>query len=247
MGHSLSGDDQMHAWVQEPHSLPTSGRNVRFAVGLPGGPSSNSWIVTTSKQGDIYIAGRDNFREVKTSLHKSGIWRFAHISKAATDRPDLLDADGNRLIDSWKAPVGWRSEPVVAFRVALLTPALYLSPEQRGGWKRSVVFVEPPTDRAMMTVISVCVIPDGQDFDYRDATGGKVAVLDLVEGVRVHVLATWAPEFNFGAQELATAVTARAAELSDRVSEHGVALLHGHDDDGVRLLVPIPLSYWASA
>src|SRR5450759_485989 len=99
MERRVAGEEPLHVWVGEPQSLPVGGRTVRFAVGTPGGFSSNSWVVTTSQAGDIYVAGRDNFRESKISLHQSGRWRLAHTAQAAAERPDLLGPDEDRVVD----------------------------------------------------------------------------------------------------------------------------------------------------
>jgi hypothetical protein len=224
--------------------LPHGGRVTRFAVGTPLGPSSNSWKVSTTKAGDIYIAGRDNFHGSKVSLHKSGRWRLAQNEDAVAARPDLTPAGADRAVVKWDAPPGWRQSPIVAFRVVILSPAVYLSATDRTDWKRSVLFIEPHPDSRAMTVVSVCVVPDDQDFDYSAAVGGKLAVLDLTEGVHAHVIATHAPAFESGLEELGSAVLEDTPGLSaDELKGH-VVLVHGFDDDGVHFFMPLPLSMW---
>jgi hypothetical protein len=236
----------MHVYTTEGATLPQGGRTVRFAVGDPSGLSSNSWVVSTSKTGDIYIAGRDNFRESKVSLHRSGVWRLAQTERTALLRPDLVPAGTDRVVDKWEPPPEWQKKPVVAFRLITLHPAVYLSPAQREGWKRSVVFIEPNPDPGIMTVVSVCVIPDGLDFDYSASVGGTIAVLDLVEGTAVHVVAAYDTAFE-GLQGLGEAVLDQAGEMPDELLRDGVVLAHGSADDGVRFLMPLPLGLWTDA
>jgi len=222
--------------------LPHSGRTSKFAVGTPLGPSSNSWWVTTSKAGDIYIGGRDNFRQSKVSLHQSGRWRLADLQVAGSQSSESSGADS--AVAKWAPPTGWKLEPVVAFRILILQPALYLSATDRIDWKRSVIFVEPPTDQALMTVVSICVIPDDQDFDYSGAQGGKLAILDLAEGVRAHVLATHVSAWTDGLPELGAAILRQTPDLTSDLMRDGVVLVHGFDEDSVHYLAPLPLRMW---
>jgi len=235
----------MQVWAPRGKELPHGGRVARFAVGTPLGPSSNSWTVATNKAGDIYISGRDNFQGSKVSLHKSGRWRLAQTQEAVEARPHLIAEGADRAVAKWEAPSDWRSAPIVAFRVITLSPALYLAATDRIDWKPSVLFVEPCPDPRVMTVVSVCVVPDGQDFDYRNAEGGQIAVLDLIDGVSAHVVATHAPIWKTGLSDLGRAVLGQTPGLSEDTRRDGVVLLHGFDDEGIHFLMPLPLSMWA--
>ncbi|MBW2673820.1 MAG: hypothetical protein JRD89_10470 [Deltaproteobacteria bacterium] len=203
------------------------------------GPSTNSWKITTSKDGDIYIGGRDNFQQSKVSLHQSGRWRLADLQSTHD-----VSTGSDRAVAKWTPPLGWKREPVVAFRILLLEPALYLTATDRIGWKKRVLFVEPPADSELMTVVSICVIPDGQDFDYTQAHGGKLAVLTLVEGMHVHVLATHTPAWTDGLSELRVAILGQWPDVTRDLMRDGVVLVHGRDEDSVRFLAPLPLRLW---
>src|SRR5680860_1897701 len=103
LGRQAVVDDgmMMHFWCAKGIELPIGGRTARFAVGVPDGQSSNSWAVTTSKSGDVYISGRDNFQGSKSSLHTSGRWRLATTQEAALERPDLVSSGTDRAVAKW--------------------------------------------------------------------------------------------------------------------------------------------------
>jgi hypothetical protein len=78
--------------------LPVRHGPLRFVVGHPEGLTSNSWIVWTSKRGDVYISCRDNFTEAKVSLHASGRWRMAFTETAVAENSNLLSREGKRTL-----------------------------------------------------------------------------------------------------------------------------------------------------
>src|SRR4051812_6561064 len=84
--------------------LPVKHGPVRFAVGPPNGITSNSWNVTAAKNGNVYIICRDNFKEVKVSLHASGRWRMGFTEKAIKSNPKLLLPGQNRAWEVWDKP-----------------------------------------------------------------------------------------------------------------------------------------------
>jgi hypothetical protein len=55
-------------------SLPIPSFPARFVVGLDAGLTSNAWRVWTGPDGSIYLACRDNYQELKASLHPT-LWR----------------------------------------------------------------------------------------------------------------------------------------------------------------------------
>lgn len=81
----------MHVYIKPPTlQVPIRKSPLRFAVGRPDGASSNSWKLWTVPAGDVYVACRDNFRDMKVSLHASGRWRLGFTERAINGRPDLL-------------------------------------------------------------------------------------------------------------------------------------------------------------
>lgn len=90
-----------HFWVNPPSTqLPVRRREIRFAVGVPNGASTNSWKLWVRRD-EAYLACRDNFREFKLSLHASGIWGLAFTSEAVTRNSALQTPDEDRLIRRW--------------------------------------------------------------------------------------------------------------------------------------------------
>jgi hypothetical protein len=118
---------------------------------------------------------------------------------------------------------------------------LYLSPAQCIGWK-PVVFIEPPEAMDMMTVLSVCVIPKGSDFDFGAVAGGRLAILQLNDALDVHVVATHHKDTTWASLEPVRRSLAVDAEYAATMRQHpgGVLLAHGVGDDGVRFLLPYP-------
>lgn len=54
------------------------GGSIRWAVGSPDGPRSQSWLITGSKtDDDVYLGPRWDTGVIKLSLHRSGRWRMA--------------------------------------------------------------------------------------------------------------------------------------------------------------------------
>jgi hypothetical protein len=61
-------------WIIAPggrplESLVMPDPTLRFAVGDSVGLSSNSWRVWAKRDDDVYIVCRDNYKELKVSLH----------------------------------------------------------------------------------------------------------------------------------------------------------------------------------
>lgn len=147
----------MDFWTKLPRTpLPQQQSPVRFAVGNPRGHSSNSWRLWTQGQ-DIYIACRDNYREFKVSLHASGIWRLGFTEKAVTERPELVADGADRVWKKWVPDTSDVSKVTVAVQIPVLAEGLFLQPRDRATWPSSVVFVNPPEDPDMMTVVAVGV------------------------------------------------------------------------------------------
>ncbi len=231
-----------YVWVTPPDTvLPLGGRKVRVAVGTPRGPSSNCWGVSTHRRGDVYLFCRDNFQEVKASLHASGRWRFGLTADAVKERPDLVSSGSDRVWEKWERPVVFGDKPIVAFRIMIPPAGLYLSAAQRSDWKPAV-FSEPPEDTNMMTVLSVCVIPKISDFDFGSLAGGRLAILQLDGSLDVHVVATHHKDTTSTILEAARKTLINDVDYFAEVSQHpdGVHLLYGEGDDGVRFVLPFP-------
>jgi hypothetical protein len=232
-----------HIWDTSGGTPPFGGRTFRFAIGTPSGPSSNSWVVTTPSSGNVYLKCRDNFSEVKVSLHKSGKWRFAQTEDAASARPDLVRPGQDRAITKWDPPEGWGHKPVVAFQVRVPRAGLYLGPAARTGWKRKVVFVEPHRDPRLVTVVHVSIAPLGMRFDYGELEGGNLADLNLDDRFHVLIDVTFediATTTNLEALRDYVIASPDAAKVV-RDFPDPVVLTHGLNAHGARFLMALPL------
>ncbi len=235
-----TGSQQMHVWVKPADvQLPLRSSPFRFAVGHPDAASSNSWVVSVEKKGDIYVACRDNFREVKVSLHASGRWRLALTEQAVKARPDLLPPGADRVWDRWAPPPDHDSRLVIAFQVVFPSRELYVRPEQRTGWK-PMVFVEPSSDPDKMVVVSTCVVPslaavqpppDGTPF-------GVLAVIPIDERRSVQLVATYeaAAPFEQVRNDAMEAQKRRFGVVPGTVPDDAVMVLWGAKPDGARWL-----------
>jgi hypothetical protein len=135
--------------------LPIRKGPARFAVGPPNRLTSNSWKVWSNGSGDIYIACRDNFKEVKVSLHASGRWRMGFTTEALTKNPSLLPPEQNRAWEVWDKPPPALPNTTIAFRLVFPTSELAVRPEQRPArqW-RGVFYIEaaPPGKLTILTL-----------------------------------------------------------------------------------------------
>ena len=101
--------------------LPVRRGPVRFAVGPPNGVTSNSWKLWAGKNGDVYIACRDNFKEAKVSLHASGRWRMGFTTEALTKSPNLPLGGRDRAWEVWDKPPPTLPNTTIAFRLVFPT------------------------------------------------------------------------------------------------------------------------------
>ncbi|HED04359.1 MAG TPA: hypothetical protein ENI60_06295 [Candidatus Fraserbacteria bacterium] len=138
---------------------PKTSGPVRFAVGPPDGLTSNAWRFWTTKQGDVYIACRDNFKEAKVSLHASGRWRMGFTTEAIYKNPQLVPADVNRAWEIWDEPPASLPNTIVAFRLIFPTSELAVRPEQRPVkiWKNVLYIEAAPSGKVMVVTLFVTV------------------------------------------------------------------------------------------
>ena len=221
--------------------LPIRKGSAQFAVGAPDGISSNCWKFFTTKSG-IYLVCRDNFKEVKVSLHTSGTWRMGFTEQAVADRPDLVSAiTGDRVWDKWEEPTEIKPGVVVAFRMAFPTSELALDPQVRepSNWKKTHFFEAGPMGTGMMTVATVLLTQEDAPVTYEDHPSVHVASLPLVDGRRAQLVVHADPEGDIH-EVIANAKTqafAMMASAGVAVPASGYLYFHGVQGDGVRYFV----------
>jgi hypothetical protein len=135
--------------------------HVRFAVLSHSGLSSNSWGVWVEKDETVYVGCRDNFQEVKVSLHPSpvrgrGRWKVGFDRGALSKIGGLLPSGQNRAWDVWDEPEAQLPNAIVAFRLLFPTSELIVPAEKRHSriWKRNALFIEaaPPGKLTVVTL-----------------------------------------------------------------------------------------------
>jgi hypothetical protein len=107
------------------------GGTIRWAVGDPGGPRSQSWnIVGSSTADDVYIGPRLQMGAIKLSLHRSGRWRMAWTEEYA-DLVGMPEGE-DRLLGRWEPPDEIRPGWLHALTVLVMPDSLALQrPEKR--------------------------------------------------------------------------------------------------------------------
>src|SRR3954454_17247529 len=76
---------------------------IRFGVRAPDGRQSSVRRLWTHN-GDVYIAARSIAGELKASLHKSGVWRWALTEAHQRSVGSLIAPEADRAVRSWRRP-----------------------------------------------------------------------------------------------------------------------------------------------
>lgn len=229
-----------HVWVNPPSTeLPLRKREIRFSVGTPNGASTNSWRFW-ARGNDVYLACRDNFREMKLSLHASGSWRLAFTSEAVEQNPALRLPSGDRVISKWQPNLD-ASQAVVAFELVVPPVSLYLGPKQRVGWPTDVVFVELPEREGIVMAVAVVIVNSTQPIQFsEDKPGFVFGVLALPSGRSAQLVAVQYQLEQFSAS-VASAINAAARVLkAENAPREGVAVLFGERENGSSWIVSLP-------
>jgi len=113
---------------------------LRFAIGDQDGLSSNSWRIWVKPDGDVYIRCRDNYKELKVSLHGDR-WRVGFSEEGAASTAHVPTNQENRAWMVWDRP-----PPVdgitLGFRIFYFSSELSILPADRIPQKwRGVDFV----------------------------------------------------------------------------------------------------------
>jgi hypothetical protein len=219
--------------------LPLLRGPVRFAVGPPDGLTSNSWRMWTSKHGDVYIACRDNFKEVRVSLHPSGRWRMGFTTQAIEKNPQLLPPDINRAWDVWDEPPASLPDSVVAFKLIFPTSELAVRPEQRRTklWE-GVLYIEPAPP-GKVTITTLFVTKDASMLKHESEPSFCLASLAIGNDRRAQLIAHTDP--SGGLEEfIAKGVSAARKQTESagvRIPQEGYFYLYGQRDDGCRFII----------
>ena len=188
------------------------------------GLTSNAWRFWTIPAGDAYLAGRDNFKEVKVSFHASGRWRMGFTEEAVTKNPAILPDTSNRAWNIWDEPPQTIPHTVTAFRLIFPTTELSVKPDQRQTKKwRDTVFIEAaPAGSGKLVVVTFFVTDIDVALAHESEPSRALASLELNNGRRAQLVAHLEPERGFSdvidnARTSATAlIEAAGVETSGR-------------------------------
>ena len=178
--------------------LPLKKSPVRFAVMNKNGLSSNAWRVWTEKAGDVYIACRDNMKDLHVSLHQSGQQHIAVETELGHGVVDFKQHWGQ-----WSEPPHY-GPPHIAPSFQLLFPnwALSLPYATRltntQVWDKNQILVETD-DHNPLTVVDFYVIEKGVTISFGDVHPSyPLAVLPLPTrpNRKLWVIASQQPEGN---------------------------------------------------
>ena len=112
--------------------LPKTTNPINFSAERQNGLSSNAWGVKVGKRGDIYIYCRDHMRELKISLHESGM-QFV----AFKDESGLKMTGNSRIWNRWQEPEHHDDSSLTpTFKLLLPSWGLALSQETRAANRR---------------------------------------------------------------------------------------------------------------
>jgi hypothetical protein len=219
----------IHAWANPPDTaFPLTQSPVRLSIGTPTGPSTNSWKVWVKGE-DAYVACRDNFREIKVSLHASGIWRLGFTEPFAQSNRDMVPPEKDRIWKKWRPTLDDEHRMAIAFQIVCPLASLYLSPKDRVKWPTSIVFVEPAPTEAEMTVLSVCIVLGKDAVAFKPETRGAVlAVLPVGNHRTLQVVVTH-EKIGDMLKLFADAFTKMLRQLTpdQQLPDEGVFFLHG--------------------
>jgi hypothetical protein len=222
--------------------LPLRTEPVRFAVGDPEELTSNSWRIWPSPNGDVYIACRDNFQEVKVSLHTSGRWRVGFTTEAASKNPSLVGEGQNRAWDVWDRPEDLVPDVVRAFQLVFSSNQLVVGPEHRKSkkWKNTIYIEGPPL--GMLTVLTVFITQKNVNLRHETLPSFVLANYELSPGCYAQVVAHADPEgdlphlFSKAVDQARSQAQAAGIDLP----ETAFGYFLGRRDDGTRYIFGAP-------
>ena len=219
--------------------LPLLKGPVRFAVGPPDGLTSNAWKIWTGKAGDIYIACRDNFKEVKVSLHASGRWRMGFTAEALSKNERLLLPDENRAWEVWDEPPASLPGAVVAFKLLFPTSELAVRPDQRGPkqWQGVMHIESAPPGKA--TAITLFVTEGAPALKHESEPSFCLASLPVGSNRRAQLVAHTDPSDGLD-QFIENGVSEsrkRAEAAGVQIPDEGYFYLYGRHANGCRFIL----------
>ena len=217
----------LKCYMDPLEAIPLLQGPLRFAVCRQNGLSSNSWKVWVERQGDVYIACRDNFQGMKISLHQSGKCHIANEHKG--------HFDGDRYMGKWIGDVNDETRGAVLFRLLFPSSALCMNQEKRDRnpkiWDRNQIYIESP-EPPFGTMVTFIIAEDAiKNMDGRNSLVYPLAVLPAWPGTRLWVVVSHDYEGR-----MLTIAHNIIRNIGDIVSEDNAKELAKHPDGTVFII-----------
>ena len=235
--------------------LPLTTNPMNFSAMRENGLSANAWGVRVNKQGDIYIYCRDHMKELKISLHASGMQFVAFRKESGIE----MTGD-SRLWHRWSEPNHHDDSSIVpTFNLLLPSWGLSLSQEtrdtNRGVWDSNHIFIAG-TEDPVATIVSFVIKNSDVDLSpgpSEDWPFLPIDVLDARFGKRLWVCVQYRDEGNMkmSVREVIAGAndhTKMKAELEKPPTGETFSLCAGgFDSEGVAYMLPFPVQLWKDA
>jgi hypothetical protein len=194
--------------------------------------------VFVTKNGDAYVRCKDNFTQLKLSLHVSGRWRVGFTEEAVGFFPWLVSPRGNRALEVWDEPQETLPRTVTAFRLLFPTSELAVRPDQRTnkGWV-GTRFIQPAPEGKI-----VCVsvfLSRGSTSPRHESEWSEPLGSFEVRGRFLHVVAHHDPELDLPSITDKSVLKAWALSVAHGVDipQTAFSYCHGRHPDGARFFL----------
>lgn len=214
---------------------PIADLPIRFVVGRVDGLTSNSWRVWTGGDDTIYVACRDNYQELKASLHP-GRWQFGLTSEAHRRNQQGLTT---RHWERWDPPSEFAPGAMLALRLMFVHSELAVPEGLRVGrrWDEPL-YVEPSTGFEQ-TVVSLFITVKGVDLRSPIGPTIELARVPLHTDQELQLIVHGEPVTDeFRAQLWTSHIQARAT-MSSAMTGTSRLLLFGRHDNGARFVTEL--------
>ena len=201
---------------------------IRFVVGNVGGLTSNSWRVWTGRDGTIYVACRDNYQDLKASLHPK-LWQFGLTSEAHDrDRQGLA----TRHWERWDPPSEFAPGARLAFRLIFVHSELAVPEDLRVGRQWDEPLYVEPSPTFDQTVMSIFITVRGAELRSPLGPTIELARVALQDDQELQLTVHGEPVTDeFRAQLWSSHIHARATMPSAMIGTSRLLLFGRHDNE----------------
>ena len=234
-----------NVWHRTDLQLPLRKSPIKFAVNMSDGRTSNAWRVWTEDSG-AYICCRDNFKEIKISLHRSGRQHIAFRQETGIEM-----TPGSRFWNRWHEPPQ-QGPATPSFKLVFPSWGVRLTEADRSKtkairrkWDDNQILLEG--DDEILVTVSLLILDHLTTFQFvGDYPSALIGVLPLSGAKSLFVVASKEPEGNFRSF-VEAGLAAISPEHAVRIlsSQEGgdipVVCLTGDNPDGYAIMVFVPV------